>query len=85
MTITTVTSRKLLPTTLAVALAGLLMVSGCTKQADEDTNAATETQTEVANTEGLQSSSSDTVALTERSASTVRDTPRRIASTSGNG
>ncbi|GAF56271.1 iron-regulated protein A precursor [Psychrobacter sp. JCM 18901] len=51
MTITTVTSRKLLPTTLAVALAGLLMVSGCTKQADEDTNAATETQTEVANTE----------------------------------
>ena len=27
MTITTVTSRKLLPTTLAVALAGLLMVN----------------------------------------------------------
>nr|WP_261862929.1 imelysin family protein [Psychrobacter sp. JCM 18900] len=51
MTITTVTSRKLLPTTLAVALAGLLMVSGCTKQADEDINAATETQTEVASTE----------------------------------
>ena len=51
MTITTVTSRKILPTTLAVALAGLLMVSGCTKQADEDTAATAETQTEVANTE----------------------------------
>jgi len=50
MTITTETRRKILPTTLAVALAGLLMVSGCTKKTEEDT-AATETQTEVANTE----------------------------------
>ncbi len=50
MTITTETRRKVLPTTLAVALAGLLMVSGCTKKTEEDT-AATETQTEVASTE----------------------------------
>ena len=50
MTITTETRRKILPTTLAVALAGLLMVSGCTKKTEEDT-AATETQTEVVSTE----------------------------------
>ncbi|MEZ7503167.1 imelysin family protein [Psychrobacter sp. Arc29] len=50
MTITTETRRKILPTTLAVALAGLLMVSGCTKKTEEDT-AATETQTEVISTE----------------------------------
>ena len=37
MTITTETRRKILPTTLAVALAGLLMVSGCTKKTEEDT------------------------------------------------
>ena len=51
MTITTVKSRKILPTTLAVALAGLLMVSGCTKQADEKTTASTEAQADVASTE----------------------------------
>ncbi|MBF2720195.1 imelysin [Psychrobacter sp. NG254] len=51
MTITTVKSRKILPTTLAVALAGLLMVSGCTKQADEETTASTEAQADVASTE----------------------------------
>ncbi|MBI0427474.1 imelysin family protein [Psychrobacter sp. NG27] len=51
MTITTVKSRKILPTTLAVALAGLLMVSGCTKQADEETTASTEAQAEVSSTE----------------------------------
>ena len=50
MTITIETRRKILPTTLAVALAGLLMVSGCTKKTEEDT-AATETQTEVVSTE----------------------------------
>ena len=50
MTITTETRRKILPTTLAVALAGLLMVSGCTKKTEEDT-AAIETQTEVVSTE----------------------------------
>lgn len=50
MTITTETRRKILPTTLTVALAGLLMVSGCTKKTEEDT-AATETQTEVVSTE----------------------------------
>lgn len=49
MTITTVTSRKIFPTTLAAALAGLLMVSGCTKQASEGTAADAETQTEVQN------------------------------------
>ena len=50
MTITTETRRKILPTTLAVALAGLLMVSGCTKKTEEDT-APTEMQTEVVSTE----------------------------------
>lgn len=37
MTIITATSRKILPTTLAAALAAMLMVSGCTKQASDDT------------------------------------------------
>jgi len=46
MNITTVTSRKILPTTLAAALAGLLMMTGCTKQTAEDT-VATDTQTAV--------------------------------------
>ncbi|HBD02839.1 imelysin family protein [uncultured Psychrobacter sp.] len=50
MTITIETRRKILPTTLAVALAGLLMVSGCTKKTEEDT-APTEMQTEVVSTE----------------------------------
>jgi len=50
MTITTVTNRKILPTTLAVALAGLLMVSGCTKKTDEDT-ATADPQTEVVSAE----------------------------------
>ncbi|MGO3641192.1 MAG: imelysin family protein, partial [Psychrobacter sp.] len=51
MTITTVTNRKILPTTLAAALAGLLMVSGCTKQTEENTDANTEAQAEVQSTE----------------------------------
>ncbi len=51
MTITPVTSRKILPTTLAAALAGLLMVSGCTKQTDENTDTNVDTQAEVQNTE----------------------------------
>ena len=51
MTITTVTSRKILPTTLAAALAGLLMVSGCTKQTEENTDTNVDTQAEVQNTE----------------------------------
>ena len=49
MNMTTVTSRKILPTTLAAALAGILLVSGCTKQANED--AATDAQAEVQDTE----------------------------------
>ncbi|MEN2750116.1 imelysin family protein [Psychrobacter sp. FBL11] len=48
MTFTTVTSRKFLPTTLATALTAILMVSGCTKQTEEDT---TVTQTEVQSAE----------------------------------
>lgn len=56
MTITTVTSRKIFPTTLAAALAGLLMVSGCTKQASEGTAADAETQTEVQNAESTDNS-----------------------------
>lgn len=51
MTITTVKSRKILPTTLAAALAGLLMVSGCTKQTNEETDTTANTQTAVENTE----------------------------------
>ncbi|BFM04181.1 imelysin family protein [Psychrobacter alimentarius] len=51
MTITTVMRRQILPTTLAATLAGLLMVSGCTKQANEDTNADATTQSEVQSTE----------------------------------
>tara|TARA_R110002126_G_scaffold267464_2_gene410926 strand:+ start:485 stop:1945 length:1461 start_codon:yes stop_codon:yes gene_type:complete len=53
MNMTTVTSRKLLPTTLAAALAGILMVSGCTKQTNDD--AATDAQTEVQETEATNS------------------------------
>ncbi|WP_350560186.1 imelysin family protein [Psychrobacter sp. CAL346-MNA-CIBAN-0220] len=44
MTINTVTSRKTLPTTLAVALASILIMSGCTKQTDD--TAATDKQTD---------------------------------------
>ena len=49
MNMTTVTSRKILPTTLAATLAGILLVSGCTKQANDD--AATDAQAEVLDTE----------------------------------
>lgn len=48
MNINTVTRRKLLPTTIAAALAGILMVSGCTKQPDDQ--ATTEAHTEAENT-----------------------------------
>ncbi|HAM61208.1 MAG TPA: imelysin, partial [Psychrobacter sp.] len=44
MTINTAPNRRILPTTLAAALAGLLLLSGCTKQTDED-GVAAETQT----------------------------------------
>lgn len=49
MNITTVTSRKILPTTLAAALAGMLMVTGCSKQTNEDA-VTTDTQTETTKT-----------------------------------
>ena len=45
MTIITATSRKILPTTLAVALAATLMVSGCTKQETDDKATATQAET----------------------------------------
>lgn len=45
MSISTVISRKVLPSTLVAALAGVLMLSGCSKQSNEDT---TEVQTKVA-------------------------------------
>ena len=45
MNIMTVTSRKILPTTLAAALAGILMVSGCSKQSDEKANTDTPVET----------------------------------------
>ncbi|MGP5210536.1 imelysin family protein [Psychrobacter alimentarius] len=51
MTITTVMRRQILPTTLAATLAGLLMVSGCTKQTNEDTTADVTTQSNVQSTE----------------------------------
>ena len=51
MTMTTVMRRQLLPTTLAATLAGLLMVSGCTKQTNEDTSADATTQTETQSAE----------------------------------
>ena len=41
MTIITATSRKILPTTLAAALAAMLMVSGCSKQGSDDTQVET--------------------------------------------
>ena len=46
MTMTTVMSRKMLPTTFAAALAGLLLVSGCTKQVDEEAVIIADTQAE---------------------------------------
>ena len=47
MTITTVTRRQILPTALAATLAGLLMVSGCTKQTNEETVTESDAKTEV--------------------------------------
>ena len=55
MTITTGTSRKIFPTALAAALAGLLMVSGCTKQTDENAETSAESQTEVQSAESADS------------------------------
>ncbi|MGM8886076.1 imelysin family protein [Psychrobacter sp. 1U2] len=48
MTINTVSNRRILPTTLAATLASLLLLSGCTKQTDEEavTTDAQTTQTE---------------------------------------
>ena len=43
---TTVTTRKLLPTTLAAALASVLLMSGCTKQTDDSAATEQTTQTE---------------------------------------
>ena len=45
MPIITATSRKLLPTTLAVALSAMLMVSGCTKQSSDDKTTDPQTET----------------------------------------
>ena len=55
MTITTGMSRKIFPTALAAALAGLLMVSGCTKQTDENAETSAESQTEVQSAESVDS------------------------------
>ncbi len=57
MTIKTAMSRRILPTTLAATLAGILMISGCTKQNDEV--AATDTQAETQDTKSAQSSSAE--------------------------
>ncbi len=58
MNFTTLTSCKLLPTTLAAALAGILMVSGCTKQVDEEA-ATTEVQTEAGTTDNKKVSAAE--------------------------
>lgn len=50
------TSRKILPTTLAAALAGILLVSGCTKQSDETPTA--EAQTDIQGAENTDSKTS---------------------------
>lgn len=50
------TSRKILPTTLAAALAGILLVSGCTKQSDE--TPTTDAQTDVQGAENTDSKTS---------------------------
>ena len=46
MNITTATSRKILPTTLAVALAGIVMVTGCAKQSEDTAVVDTQTETQ---------------------------------------
>ena len=45
MTTPTASNRKILPTTLALALAGIMMLSGCSKQAEDTTNTDTQAQT----------------------------------------
>ena len=57
MIIKTATSRRIFPTTLAATLAGILMISGCTKQTDE--TATTEVQTESQNDTGTKSSAAE--------------------------
>ena len=57
MTIKTATSRRIFPTTLAATLAGILMISGCTKQTDETTT--TEAQAESQNDTGTTSSAAE--------------------------
>lgn len=53
MTINTAPNRRILPTTLAATLAGLLLLSGCTKQTDEEA-VATDAQTKQTETTGSQ-------------------------------
>ena len=50
MTTTTVPNRKILPTTLAVALAGILMLSGCSQQADDTVSADNQTEAQIQTT-----------------------------------
>lgn len=55
MIISTAMSRRFLPTTLAMTLAGIIMVSGCTKQTDDEV-VATDTQAEVQTTDNTKMS-----------------------------
>ena len=64
MNITTVTSRKILPTTLAAALAGILMLSGCSKPANE--KAATDTTAETTENADSKTSSAASQAQLDR-------------------
>ena len=60
------TSRKILPTTLAAALAGILLVSGCTKQSDETPTADAQTDVQGAENTDSKTSSAAEQAHTDR-------------------
>ena len=60
MNISPAPSRKILPTTLAAALAGILMISGCSKQSDE--SASTDAQADVQGTEKTDNKTSSAAA-----------------------
>ena len=60
MNISPAPSRKILPTTLAAALAGILMISGCSKQSDE--SASKDAQADVQGTERTDNKTSSAAA-----------------------
>ena len=66
MNISPATSRKILPTTLAAALAGMLMLSGCSKQSDDTANTAAQTDTQGAENTATTTSSAAAQAHIDR-------------------